>query len=323
MIPIRNFEYTFRALGLDITVENFWRFYQLTVNTRFFSFGQRYGSTKLMTPPKGITKWKTKFFYIKAAAVVANMTLRNVGDTILAEDIALASAGTVEWFPRLRTIEFKRLDNSQLWILRMMLARPDRKARPVLREKSGEDAAIWRIFDPNYTGKVQILQCAEDEDGFNITIRDNFRIPDREGLNTLLPQGKGTLGTLGEYEVKGAPKKHVEKKHVEKGVRGRHRKKPNAAVVPPLVPQGTGISCSRFRRYNDYVLVSDTLEGLGVQGGGAAAGGSSTGYKPADEKKKRKVEDKAVGAGEKKCPRIQTKRTTAVSQVKPAVAAGK
>ncbi|KAF5796391.1 hypothetical protein HanXRQr2_Chr08g0350891 [Helianthus annuus] len=304
MIRIRKFEYTFRALGLEIFVENFRRFYY----------------PKLMTPPKGITKWKTRFFYIKAVAVVANMTLRNVAETILAEDIKLPSAKTVEWFPRLKTIEFKKLDNSQLWVLRMMLTRPDRKARPVVREKSGDDAALWRIFDLNFTGKVQILRCAEDEDGFNITIRDNFRIPDREGLKAPLPQGKGTLGALGEFEVKGAPKKHAEKKHVEKTVRGPHKKKPDAAVVPPLVPQGAGISCSRFRRYTDYVVLSDTLEGLGVAGGGAAAGGSSAGSKPADEKK-RKVEDKSAVAGEKKRPRIQTKRTTAVSQAKPAVAA--
>ncbi|KAJ0714107.1 hypothetical protein HanPI659440_Chr13g0485861 [Helianthus annuus] len=62
MFRIRNFEYTFRAHGLDITVENFRRFYQLTVNTGFFSFNQRHGSLKLMTPPKGVSKWKTKFF---------------------------------------------------------------------------------------------------------------------------------------------------------------------------------------------------------------------------------------------------------------------
>ncbi|KAJ0626850.1 hypothetical protein HanHA89_Chr01g0018661 [Helianthus annuus] len=57
MFRIRNFEYTFHAHGLEIFVENFRRFYQLTVNIGFFSFNQRYGSTKLITPPKGITKW--------------------------------------------------------------------------------------------------------------------------------------------------------------------------------------------------------------------------------------------------------------------------
>ncbi|KAJ0614516.1 putative AH/BAR domain superfamily protein [Helianthus annuus] len=320
MIRIRHFEYTFRALGLDVTVENFRRFYQLTVNTGFFSFSERYGSTKLMTSPKGITKWKTKFFYIKAAAVAANMTLRNVNETIPAEDIALPSVKTVEWFPRLKTIEFKKLDNSQLWILRMMLTRPDRKARPVLREKSGEDAALWRIFNPTFLGKVELLPCAEGE-GFNLTIVDNFRVPKREALNAPLPQGKGNLGALGEFEAKAAPKKHAEKKHVEKAVQGRGKKKPEASVVPPLVPQAASISHSCFRRYTDYVVVSDTLEGLGVPGGGAPAGGTSAGSKPADKKKKRKPEEKAADAGEKKCPRIQIKRTTAVSQAKPAVAA--
>ncbi|KAM0004606.1 hypothetical protein Hdeb2414_s0002g00060181 [Helianthus debilis subsp. tardiflorus] len=100
----------------------------------------------------------------------------------------------VEWFPKLKTIEFKKLDSSQLWVLRMMLTRPDRKARPVVREKSGEDTALWRIFDPNFKGKVEILRCAEGEEGFNLTICDNFRIPDSDGLKAPLPQGKGTPG---------------------------------------------------------------------------------------------------------------------------------
>ncbi|KAM0005261.1 hypothetical protein Hdeb2414_s0215g00836211 [Helianthus debilis subsp. tardiflorus] len=128
----------------------------------------------------------------------------------------------------------------------------------------------------------------------------------------------GDLGALGDSDAKGVPKKQV-----EKPVRIRQRKKHEPAVVPPLVPQAAGISYSRFRRYTDYMVVSDTLEGLGVLGGGAAAGGSAAGSKPADEKRKRKVEEKAAGAGEKKRPRVQTKRTTAVSQTKPAVVAGK
>ncbi|KAJ0431669.1 hypothetical protein HanIR_Chr17g0850871 [Helianthus annuus] len=191
----------------------------------------------------------------------------------------------------------------------MLLTRPDRKARPVLREKSGEDAALWRIFDTNYSGKVQIFRCAEDEDDFNITIRDNLRIPDREGLNAPLSQGKG------------CPQEACGEEACGENCAGPQQEKPEVAVVPPLVPQGANISCSRFRRYTDYVVVSDTFEGLGVPGGGAAAGGTSAGSKPADEKKKRKVEDKATGAGEKKRPRIQTKRTTAASQAKPAVGA--
>ncbi|KAJ0854339.1 hypothetical protein HanRHA438_Chr14g0661531 [Helianthus annuus] len=140
MFRIRNFEYTFHAHGLPITVENFRRFYQLTVNTGFFSFNQRYGSLKLMTPPKGVTGWKKKFFYVKACAVYANMTFRDVNIGVTDEDIPVATAKTVDWFSRLRPIELKKLDNNQLWVLRMILTRPDRKARPVVREKSGEPA---------------------------------------------------------------------------------------------------------------------------------------------------------------------------------------
>ncbi|KAJ0597822.1 hypothetical protein HanHA89_Chr04g0159031 [Helianthus annuus] len=125
----------------------------------------------------------------------------------------------------------------------------------------------------------------------------------------------GDLGALGDTKAKGVPKRQV-----EKGVRFRQKKKHEPAVIPPLVPQVAGISRTSFRRYTNYVVVSDTLEGLGVPGGGAAAGGSAAGSKPADEKKKkRKVEEKAAGAGERKRPKLRTTRTTAITQPEPAV----
>ena len=90
-----------------------------------------------MTPPKGMTKWKMKFFYIKAVAIVANMTFRNVTETIISETIAVPSMKSVEWFPQLQTIESVKLSNTQLWVLRMMLTRRNKKSKPVVREKSG------------------------------------------------------------------------------------------------------------------------------------------------------------------------------------------
>ncbi|KAF5764843.1 hypothetical protein HanXRQr2_Chr15g0696751 [Helianthus annuus] len=262
---IRNFEYTFRALGLEVSVENSRRFYQLTVNTGFFSFNQRYGSTKLMTPPKGVTKWKTKFFYVKAVAVAAKMTFRNVNETILAEDIALPTAKTVDWFPRLRPIELKKLDNNELWVLRMMLTRPDRKARTVVREKSGEDAALWMMFDPDFKGKVELLPCRERE-GFNLEIVGNFRVPTRDVLNAPLPQGKGNLGALGKFEAKTVPKKHAEKKHVEKPARGRGKKNLGGSVAPPL---GSQVAGTRGEDYSSFFDVpssppQDTAADAGV-----------------------------------------------------------
>ncbi|KAM0009925.1 hypothetical protein Hdeb2414_s0083g00781721 [Helianthus debilis subsp. tardiflorus] len=218
----------------------------------------------------------------------------------------------------LRPIELKKLDNNGLWVLQMMLTRHDRRARPVVREKNGEDTALWRMFDPDFSGKVELLPCAEGE-GFNLDIVGNFRVPTRDVLNAPMPQGKGNLGALGKFETKTVPKKHAEKKHAKKLVRGLQTKKPEATAMPSLVSHVAGISRSCYRGYTDYVVVSDTLEGLGVPGGGAAAGGTSTGSKPADERKRKP--EKAVDAGEKKHSRIQTKRTAAVSQAKPAVAA--
>ncbi|KAF5805102.1 hypothetical protein HanRHA438_Chr05g0214831 [Helianthus annuus] len=204
----------------------------MTVSMGFFSFRQRDGSPKLMTPPKGITKWKTKFFYIKAAAIGAKLTFWNVTDTIITETINVPKVGVVDWFPRLQVIGWKKLSNTQLWVLRMMLTRMSRKARPVVRDKSDEDAALWRIFDPDFKGKVEVLACADGEEGFNFTIRDNFRLPEREAMEAELPQGKGNLGALGDPDATGVPIKHV-----EKAVRIRNpKKKHETTFIPPLVP---------------------------------------------------------------------------------------
>ncbi|KAM0040336.1 hypothetical protein Hdeb2414_s0012g00392581 [Helianthus debilis subsp. tardiflorus] len=318
MIRVRNFDYTFRTLGIEPTFGDFRRFYQMTMLMGFFSFRQQEGSPKLMVPPKSLTKWKTNFFYIKAAAITARLTFRNVMDPIIPENISIPRADTVDWFPRLRMIGWKKLSNLQLWVLQMMLGRMSRKARPIVREKSGEDAPLCRMFHPGFKGKVEVLACADGEEGFNHTIRDNFRLPEWDAMEATLPQGKGDLGALGDPEATGVPKQHMEKH----GDRRFHKpRKPHASViVPPLVPEVAGISRIHLPKYNDYVVVSDTLEGLGVPGGGAAASGSSTCSKPADE---RKWKGDAAGAGGQKGPKLRRTRTAVISQPKPAVTTGK
>ncbi|KAJ0593884.1 hypothetical protein HanHA300_Chr03g0102451 [Helianthus annuus] len=193
MIRIRNFEFTFRALGIEPTVGDFRRFYQMTVSLGFFSFRQRDGSPKLMTPPKGMTMWKKKFFYVKAAAIVADMTFRNVTETIIGETIAMPSLKSVQWFPQLQTIESVKLTNTQLWLLRMMLTRRNKNSRPVVREKSGEDAPAWRMFAPDFLGTVETVVCADGEEDHNAIIRSNFRVPTEAALAVELPPGKGII----------------------------------------------------------------------------------------------------------------------------------
>ncbi|KAJ0880497.1 hypothetical protein HanRHA438_Chr10g0463811 [Helianthus annuus] len=192
-----------------------------------------------MTPPKGVSKWKTKFFYVKACAVYTHMTFRDVNVGVTDEDIPVATAKTVDWFSRLQPIELKKLDNNQLWVLRMMLSRPDRKARPVLREKSGVNAVgLWRMFEPDFEGKVELIPC-EVREGFNLEIVGNFRVPTRDVLKAPVPEGPGILGDLGKFE-KRIPKKHVEKKQVKKTARGRSKEKTEGSAAPPLVSQAAG-----------------------------------------------------------------------------------
>ncbi|KAJ0692390.1 hypothetical protein HanPI659440_Chr15g0585401 [Helianthus annuus] len=292
MFRIRNFEYTFRAHGLPITVENFRRFYQLTVNTGFFSFTQRHGSLKLMTPPKGVTGWKKRFFFVKACAVYASMSFRNVNVGVSDEDIPVASAKTVDWFSRLRPIELKKLDNDQLWILRMMLSRPDRKERSVLREQGGADAVgLWRMFEPDFKGQVELI-AVELKKGFNLEILKNFRVPSKAVLDAPVPgNARGVLADLGKFE-KRVPKKTVEKKTVKKTVRGRGKGSVEGSAAPSSVFEAAG--------------------------SGAAAGG--TAVVPPVVGEKRGPEQKAAGGGEPKRRRLQTRRVAPV-QKKPAVAA--
>ncbi|KAM0061207.1 hypothetical protein Hdeb2414_s0004g00133271 [Helianthus debilis subsp. tardiflorus] len=261
MIRVRNFESTFLGLGIEPIVGDFRRFYQLSVQLGFFSFHKRDHAPKLMLPPKGMTKWKTNFFfYVKAVAITAKLQFRIVTGMIITENISVPKANMVDWFPWLRIIGWFKLDNRQLWVLRMMIGRLSRKARPVLREKNS-----------------------------------------------------GHLGALGDPAATGVPKEVV----LKFGDKRQRKKKTHEVVsVPSLVPEVAVILHIRLRKYEDYVVVSDTLEGLGVPGGSAAVGGSTTGTKPIDVKKRKG--DAPVAGGEK-APKLRKTRTTAVPKPKTAV----
>ncbi|KAJ0539542.1 hypothetical protein HanHA300_Chr08g0287551 [Helianthus annuus] len=196
----------------------------------------------------------------------------------------------------------------------MMISRLSRNARPVMREKSGEETPLWRMFCPDFKGKVEILTFAEGEEGWNRTIIGNFRMSDQTALNAVLSEGKGDLGALGDSAAVGVPKQTV-LKFTDK--RQRKTKKPHEAVViPPLVPEVACIPRTRLRKYDDYVVVSDTLECLGVLGGSAAVGGSTAGAKPVDMKKRK---GDATVAGGQKALRLRKIRATAVPKPKPSV----
>ncbi|MFS7913789.1 hypothetical protein Hanom_Chr02g00145831 [Helianthus anomalus] len=83
-----------------------------------------------------------------------------------------------------------------------MLTRMNKKSRPIVWEKRGEDVALLRIFDPDFEGKVVTVACADDEDWFNVIIHDNFQVPTEAALAVELPQGKGIMDVIfGLWEI--------------------------------------------------------------------------------------------------------------------------
>ncbi|KAJ0769939.1 hypothetical protein HanLR1_Chr03g0118061 [Helianthus annuus] len=171
------------------------------------------------------------------------------------------------------------------------------------------------MFEPDFEGQVELISVGLKE-GFNLEIVKNFRVPSRAVLETPVPaDAKAALADLGKFE-KRVPKKHVEKRPAKETTRCRGKGNAEGSAVPSSVSEAAGTYRFCPRRYTDYVVVSDTLEGLGVIGSGAAVGGTAAGP-PVIEK--RKPESKAAGGGEPKRRRMQTRRS-APAQKKPAVA---
>ncbi|KAM0071707.1 hypothetical protein Hdeb2414_s0001g00028301 [Helianthus debilis subsp. tardiflorus] len=129
--------------------------------------------------------------------------------TIITENISVPKADTVDWFPRLRIIGSFKLDNRQLWVLWTMIGRLNRNARPVLWEKNDMEAPLWRMFCPDFEGKVDIVKCGAGEEEWKRTIIGNFQMPDEAPLNAVLPRGKGHLGDLGDPAATGVLKETV------------------------------------------------------------------------------------------------------------------
>ncbi|KAM0028509.1 hypothetical protein Hdeb2414_s0018g00514781 [Helianthus debilis subsp. tardiflorus] len=141
MVHARHFEYLFRSHNIVPLVEDFRRFYQMTVTLGFFSFSLRKVAPKLMTAPKGLTKWKAKFFYVKEAAVTCKLHFRNMTGNIATKQLSTPVVGEQAWLGYLRVVPLKALGNRQLQYLHMMLwGKPGQKTKLVLKE-NGEGKA--------------------------------------------------------------------------------------------------------------------------------------------------------------------------------------
>ncbi|MFS8019620.1 hypothetical protein Hanom_Chr15g01405871 [Helianthus anomalus] len=199
----------------------------------------------------------------------------------------------------------------------MLRGKVGQKMKPVLTEKNKNylavDAPLWRMFCLDFEGKIEIVKCGPDEERWYDTIVENFRVPDEATLNALLPLYEPQV-ILGRWEtpktgVPSAPITMVVDKH-------KRKKKTQAPVtIPLLVPDASGTFRPRLCKYEDYVVVSDTIEGLSVPDASSHAGGVVAGTKPLVDKKR--TGDTAADGGEK-APKLRKTRTTVLPKHKPA-----
>ncbi|MFS7923830.1 hypothetical protein Hanom_Chr03g00265481 [Helianthus anomalus] len=147
---------------------------------------------------------------------------------------------------------------------------------------------LWRIFVPDSKVKINTEQCGEDKEGWYQTTVGNFCVPDLVALRAPLPTRLSKW-----WWEKGAPnigavtRKAAKAKRLEKH------------VTIAVKQASSGTFCPIKTQSEDYVLVSDTLEGLDMLGSTSSAGGTgaSTGSLIG---KKRKVEIAPAGAVPKK-----------------------
>ncbi|KAF5766848.1 hypothetical protein HanRHA438_Chr15g0732731 [Helianthus annuus] len=140
MVRIRHFEFLYRSMYIEPTVNRFRVLYQLHCSLGFYSFAQRSSVKKiLLHPPKSFHVWKPKFFFIKDGVISMKMTFRGKED-IVAETIQTPDSET--WYLDLKDVPSMKLPEKALVVAGMSLYwRMERENKPVYME--GDKSTIW------------------------------------------------------------------------------------------------------------------------------------------------------------------------------------
>ncbi|KAF5774613.1 hypothetical protein HanRHA438_Chr13g0612941 [Helianthus annuus] len=291
MVRARHFEYCFRSKNSEPLVEGFRQFYQMHVQLGFYFFRWRDNAPKLMSsPPKGFTAWKSKFFYVKE-----------------------------DWAAALQAVPLMTLGNKELQYLRMMLRnKPGVKNKLVMKEQ--DKVRFWRTFADDFKGKIEVVECSEEEEGWYKATVAGFWLPNPTALDAPLRQGRGNvsmfgkLGALGDSSGKGS--KTAPAVVVVPG-KGKKTEKPVTIPVKQVV---SGTFRPRIRKSEDFIMVSNTLEGLGVPGSSSGAGGATTGTRPTIGQKRKG--DTAAAGGSKRAA-LRRPRAVVLNMCMHAVSVGK
>ncbi|MFS7969583.1 hypothetical protein Hanom_Chr09g00810931 [Helianthus anomalus] len=220
-------------MHIEPLVDHFQVFYQLHCSQGFYSFAQHPTAKKiLLSPPKSFHEWKPKFFYIKAGVIPMKMTFRG------AEDIEIETLKTPKmeiWYQDMKDVPSIELPG------RALVA-------------AGTSVALYVVAYKRENGKMTTVQKGANEEPWYHQIVKNFALPKDADLNVQPSTDVGELTNLGvgpeSKKKKSAPAATaVPKKFdtLKASVLKEEKKKGTRLVSEP---------------WCDYVVVSDTLEGL-------------------------------------------------------------
>ncbi|XP_022028459.1 uncharacterized protein LOC110929609 isoform X1 [Helianthus annuus] len=315
MVRVRHFEFLCRSHGIEPSVDKFRAFYQLQRTMGFFSFASRGAAKKiLLNPPKSFHDWKPKFFFIREEVLPIAMPFREWTEVISKEDLPIPK--TARWYQQLTPTPNRVFGESVLVAAKMSDQwSPSSKEVPVLKI-GDQEAQLYQAAFSTFGGSMGVRPVRDDEESWYDQIKGNFMFPAADAfaspptategaqypkprpLRSVTLAGKETFYLSSEESVGSSNGELSSWSEIFAGVLRdlgidpeEKKKKPvkkKKKVEPEVTSKGTGPSRAtsaavkgtlrlRQRDLDDYVIISDSYEGLShAAKGKTGAGGSKS-----------------------------------------------
>ncbi|KAJ0916011.1 hypothetical protein HanPSC8_Chr06g0256641 [Helianthus annuus] len=315
MVRVRHFEFLCRSHGIEPSVDKFRAFYQLQRTMGFFSFASRGAAKKiLLNPPKSFHDWKPKFFFIREEVVPVAMTFREWTEAIPKEDLSIPK--TALWYQQLTPTPNRVFGENVLVAAKMSDQwSPSSREVPVLK-LGDQEAQLYQAAFTTFGGSMGVRPVRDDEESWYDQIKGNFMFPAADAfaspptategaqypkprpLRSVTLAGKETFYLSSEESVGSSNGELSSWSEIFAGVLRdlgidpeEKKKKPvkkKKKAEPEVTSKGTGPSRAttaggkgtlrlRQRDLGDYVIISDSYEGLShAAKEKAGAGGSKS-----------------------------------------------
>ncbi|KAJ0644842.1 hypothetical protein HanOQP8_Chr16g0616911 [Helianthus annuus] len=348
---VTHFEFICRANRVEPTFEMFNVFYMVTYTGGFYSFNSRTSGVIPCSsnPPKSLHDWKQKFFYIRRGVIPVDMHYRAEGEGIPKVDVAVDFAQQ-EWYKKVthKATSISQLEEralvgagmSMLWVPKNPLG------VPVYGYQGKLGYSLLNVLDPRVSGAMVETIQAEGKPTWLDQIRNRFLHPTSESFaayaNTVLGEDSGdgfddtidptreevivlsSEGSDGSHDcltphspradpAQGATAEQLEtrrKNKLDKSEEKEKKAEENVTEAPHKRPSTLS--------FLDYVVVSDTLSGLGV-------GSKRTKRDPEDDetlteimKKRKTLEDKKKELHEQAATALAAKKSKLQKETPPA-----